>query len=132
MATGKHHVSDEQLRRVTRMVNRALRVSAEDHGGENISFGVREITEIAVRVTTSSVNDPHAAVVPSIASASSSRTSYATSSIVTSSESAIVTSSESAANSTSQCAHGRSKNYSPCPCTACDSTARKTCSSRCA
>jgi len=39
MATGKHHVSDEQLRRVTRMVNRALRVSTEDHGGENISFG---------------------------------------------------------------------------------------------
>ncbi|CEM34243.1 unnamed protein product [Vitrella brassicaformis CCMP3155] len=79
MATGKHHVSDEQLRRVTRMVNRALRVSTEDHGGENISFGLREITEIAVRVTTSSVNDPHAAVVPSLASASSSRTSYATS-----------------------------------------------------
>ncbi|CEM11071.1 unnamed protein product [Vitrella brassicaformis CCMP3155] len=55
-------VNKQQLHRVTRMVNRALRVSCEDRGGESISFGVREITEIAVRVMTSSVNDPHAAV----------------------------------------------------------------------
>ena len=32
-------VDEQQLHRVTRMVNRALRVSSEDRGGESISLG---------------------------------------------------------------------------------------------
>ncbi|CEM02500.1 unnamed protein product [Vitrella brassicaformis CCMP3155] len=55
-------VGEEQLQRVTRITNAAFRLGLEDKGGEGISFGLREITEVCMRSMTSSVNDPHAAV----------------------------------------------------------------------
>ncbi|CEM01181.1 unnamed protein product [Vitrella brassicaformis CCMP3155] len=58
----RESIDSEMLSRIEGAANGALLIAGERTGGDDMSFSIREITDVAVRALSPGVNDPHSAV----------------------------------------------------------------------